>query len=286
MSTEYPDAPVIDFATFGGQKLRTAIWHGTGEKKPLLFFNGIGANLEIAHPLGTALPDRDVITFDLPGVGGSPDPVVPYRPWWIARAAKSILLKNGYHDKVDVLGVSWGGGVAQQFAFQYKKRVDQLVLAATSPGSIMVPGDMGALTKMSSPKRYTDRAFLKKHFETLYGDERDGAAAFSQNMTAPSIRGYMYQLSAMIGWTSLPFLPFLPHNTLVLAGDRDRIVPLANARILKAMIPKARLHVFEDAGHLFILSRADDVITIMRDFLDAPSGEAATEQTDAMKVAI
>lgn len=271
MSTDNHHLPELDFVTVGLQKLRTAVWRGQGNGRPFLFFNGIGANLEIAQPLADALPDRDIITFDLPGVGGSPGPVTPYRPWWVAQAAKTILLHYGYDRPVDVMGVSWGGGAAQQFAFQYQKRVNRLVLCATSPGALMVPGKIEALSKMADPKRYMDRDYLAKNFKTLYGDEPEGASQFSARMTPPSRSGYVYQLMAMIGWSSLPFLPFLPHETLVMAGGRDNIVPLANAKILKFMIPNAELHVVEDGGHLFVLSQAKRALPVLKTFLDRPA---------------
>lgn len=268
MSTDH--LPELGFVQVEMQKLRTAVWRGRGDGAPLLFFNGIGANLEIAQPLGELLSDRDIITFDLPGIGGSPGPVTPYRPWWVAHAAKSILLHYGYDRPVDVMGVSWGGGAAQQFAFQYQNRTRRLILCATSPGSIMVPGKIESLSKMADPRRYMDRDFLTQNFKTLYGDEQSGAALFAARMTAPSRAGYVYQLMAMMGWTSLPFLPILPHETLILAGDRDHIVPVANAKILKAMIRRSELHVFENAGHLFVLSKAQEVVPVLKTFLDRP----------------
>ncbi len=268
MSTDH--LPELGFVDVGLQKLRTAVWRGAGAVAPLLFFNGIGANLEIAQPLAEALPDRDIVTFDLPGIGGSPGPVTPYRPWWIAHAAKSILLHYGYDRPVDVMGVSWGGGAAQQFAFQYQKRARRLILCATSPGSIMVPGKIEALSKMADPRRYMDREFLAQNFKALYGDEPEGAGLFAARMQAPSRAGYLYQLMAMVGWTSLPFLPLLPQETLVLAGGRDHIVPIANAQILKFMIRRSELHVVEDGGHLFVLSKSRSVIPVLKTFLDRP----------------
>ncbi len=270
MSADDHHLPELGFVEVGLQKLRTGVWRGAGAGRPLLFFNGIGANLEIAQPLAEALPDRDIITFDLPGIGGSPGPVAPYRPWWVAQAAKAILLRYGYDRAVDVMGVSWGGGAAQQFTFQYQKRVNRLVLCATSPGALMVPGKIEALSKMADPKRYMDRDFLAKNFKTLYGDEPEGASQFSARMKPPSRSGYVYQLMAMMGWSSLPFLPLLPHETLVMAGDRDNIVPLANAKILKFMIRNSELHVVEDGGHLFVLSKAKAVLPVLKTFLDRP----------------
>ncbi len=273
MSTDEHHLPELGFVDVGLQKLRTAVWRGAGIGRPLLFFNGIGANLEIAQPLAEALPDRDIITFDMPGVGGSPGPVTPYRPWWIAHAAKSVLLHYGYERSVDVMGVSWGGGAAQQFTFQYQKRVNRLVLCATSPGALMVPGKIEALSKMADPKRYMDRDFLAKNFQALYGDEQEGAALFAARMRSPTRSGYLYQLMAMMGWSSLPFLPLLPHETLVLAGDRDNIVPLANAKILKYMIRNSELHIVENGGHLFVLSKAKEVLPVLKTFLDRPAVE-------------
>jgi poly(3-hydroxyalkanoate) depolymerase len=268
MSTDH--LPELGFVQVGMQKLRTAVWRGKGNGAPLLFFNGIGANIEIAQPLGELLDDRDIVTFDLPGVGGSPGPVTPYRPWWVAHAAKSILLRYGYDRPVDVMGVSWGGGAAQQFAFQYQNRTRRLILCATSPGSIMVPGKISSLSKMADPRRYMDREFLSANFKALYGDEPSGAALFAARMTPPSRAGYLYQLMAMAGWTSLPFLPLLPHEALILAGGRDHIVPIANAQILKFMIRRSELHIVEDGGHLFVLSKAREVMPLLKSFLDRP----------------
>lgn len=265
----------------GGRALRVAHWPGPkqGGKRPLLFFNGIGANIELMSPLAEFFPDRDILTFDMPGIGKSPKPDYPYRPWMMARYAARLLDHYGF-DQVDVMGVSWGGGLAQQFAFQHAKRTHRLILCATSPGHLMVPGDWRAIAKMAHPRRYVDPAYLKKNFEALYGGETEGAEGHVGRIEAPSMRGYFFQLLAMAGWTSLPFLPFLKAPTLVLAGDRDKIVPLANGRILATLIPNARLHVVKDGGHLFIVSRARDIVPVMRDFLDAP--EAARETTTSL----
>ena len=66
--------------TIDGQLLQVAIRHGEANRPPLLLFNGIGANWELAKPFLEALTSTTAIIFDVPGVGGSPRPLLPYRP--------------------------------------------------------------------------------------------------------------------------------------------------------------------------------------------------------------
>jgi len=261
--------PEIHMITVGRQSLRTAVWRNGGDARPILFFNGIGANLEMVAPLGEMLEGRsDLILFDMPGIGGSSTPRMPYRPRTVGKWAAAILDKLEYSD-VDVMGVSWGGGAAQQFARDYPDRARSLVLLATSAGMLMVPGNLSAIRRMAHPKRYIDPDYMMKNFETLYGDVADDHAEDHKNrIQAPTVRGYLYQLTAMAGWTSLHFLPFLKQPTLVMSGDRDHIVPLANARILKKAIPKSDLRIVKGGGHLFVVSRAKQVIPVITRFLD------------------
>lgn len=264
----------------GGRTLRVATWRldMKSEHPPILFFNGIGANIEAVAPLAEQLPERGFIMFDMPGTGESPDPTVPYNAFTMSWTASQVLDQLGIA-LVDVMGVSWGGAMAQHFALQYPGRTRRLVLVATTAGMLMVPGNPAALTKMANPRRYIDPKFMNEHFQTLYGGvDRDGAKHQKDShigrLKPPSPRGYLYQLLAMLGWTSLPALPFLNKETLVMMGDEDQIVPLINGRILASAIPNARLEVFKGGGHLFLLTHADESVAALRDFLDAPDTDA------------
>lgn len=266
--------PEIAFVDTHMHSIRTALWPAPGsDKPPLLFFNGIGGNLEMAQPMADHLMgDRPLIAFDIPGTGESDEPRFPYRPWWVARVAKALVRHWGFDGKVDVFGVSWGGGAAQQFAIQYRQTTRKLVLAATSAGMVMVPGDLGAMTKMADNRRYIDPNFLLANYETMYGDtDVTAMKSHALRIVPPTKRGYTFQLLAMAGWTSAPFLPFMGTETLIMGGDKDRIVPLANAKILASLIPNAELDVIEGGGHLFMLSRADYVIKRLQIFLDRQS---------------
>lgn len=264
----------ITMESVGGRTLRVATWRldKPSEHLPILFFNGIGANIEAVAPLAEALPDRAFIMFDMPGVGGSPEPVVPYNTVTMAWTTTQLLDKFGV-DQVDVMGVSWGGAMAQHFAIQHPGRTRRLILAATTAGMIMMPGNPASLSKMADPRRYIDAAFMEEHFQTLYG----GALGKAMNkmehihrLKPPSPRGYFYQLLAMLGWTSVPALPFMRKKTLILMGDDDHIVPLTNGWILEKLIPNSELLVLRGGGHLFLLSHSDECVEAIHRFLDEP----------------
>jgi len=253
-----------------GQTLRVGIRHGERTSPPLLLFNGIGANIELVEPFLQALDGPEAIIFDVPGVGGSPAPKLPYRPSTLTRLTARLLDQLGY-DQVDVLGVSWGGALAQQFAFQQPRRCRRLVLAATSPGSLMVPGKLTVLLKMATPRRYKDPDYMNRIAGDIYG----GALRSSPELVRKHLRhvrwssdyGYYLQLIAGIGWSSLPWLRLLRHPTLVMAGSDDPIVPAVNGRILAALIPNARLVTIDD-GHLFLVTSARESAQRIAKFLN------------------
>jgi pimeloyl-ACP methyl ester carboxylesterase len=270
------DDAVVTMVEVGGRTLRTAAWRldMPSDHLPILFFNGIGANIEAVAPLAAALPERGFIMFDMPGTGESPDPVVPYNPFTMSWTAAQLLRQYGL-DVVDVMGISWGGAMAQHFALQHPGHTRRLTLIATAPGMVMVPGNPAAFIKLADPRCHIDPEFMNEHFATLYGGlDKDGAehqkGSHIGRLKPPSPRGYLYQLLCMLGWTSLPALPFLTKETLIMMGEEDQIVPLVNGRILKAMIPHSRLVTFAGGGHLFLLTHADEALAAIREFLDAP----------------
>jgi poly(3-hydroxyalkanoate) depolymerase len=269
-----------------GQVLRVAIRHGRaswprardgdgtrGGPVPLLIINGIGASLELLEPFVAALdPAIEVIRFDVPGVGGSPMPAWPYRFTGLCRLIGRMLTTLGY-DQADVLGISWGGGVAQHFAFARRSRCRRLVLVSTGTGALMVPARPAVLARMITPRRYLDRGYLTGVAGELYGgsartDPEAVAAAMNSGNRVGSARGYLYQLAAGAGWTSVPFLPLLRQPTLIVSGDDDPIIPVANARLMHRLIPDSRLHVF-GGGHLGLVTEAAQLAPVVSEFLTA-----------------
>ena len=122
--------PVVEFVEVDGINLRVATQRGVPGSLPLLLFNGIGANLELCFPFMEAMPEREIVIFDVPGVGRSEMSWRPRRFSGLARLANKLLDRQGYQ-QVDVIGVSWGGALAQQFARQYPQRIRGLLLSAT-----------------------------------------------------------------------------------------------------------------------------------------------------------
>jgi poly(3-hydroxyalkanoate) depolymerase len=273
--------PTDTLITVKGHRLRVAIRPGSSARTPLLLMNGIGANLELLQPIVDALdPTIEVIRFDVPGVGASPAPVLPYRPAILARLVARMLDQLGY-DQVDVVGISWGGGLAQQFAVQYPRRCRRLVLVSTSTGALMAPGQPDALLKLATPRRYLDQAYMETIAPNLYGgsvrSNPELARQLTHNLRPVSLRGYLYQLLAGLGWTSLPWLPLIQQRTLILAGDDDPIIPLANARILQRLIPHAQLHIFR-GGHLELITQAGQLVPIVAQFLSEEEQSAHSGQ--------
>jgi len=253
----------------GGTTLRVAIRPGTGTGPPLLLCNGIGMRLEAFRPFVDALdPAIEVIRFDAPGVGGSQLPNLPYRFTTLALLLRKMLQNLG-HQQADVLGVSWGGGLAQQFALLNPRRCRRLILVATATGPhTMVPPNPLPPAKNLILRRWGD----------LWGgsaktDPDALARALHKARISPLSMGFLYQNTAALGFTTLPLLPLIRQRTLVLTGDDDPIIPVTNGRILAAGIPHATLHVYH-GGHVELATRPSLLTPLITSFLAAPPHDA------------
>jgi poly(3-hydroxyalkanoate) depolymerase len=266
-----------------GHNVRVAVRPGTEPGPPLVLCNGIGASLDLLQPFVDEIDPRiSVVRFDVPGVGGSPMPKGPYNFALLGCLVGRLLNRLGY-DRFDVLGISWGGGLAQQLAFQYPRRCRRLVLVSTGTGMLMVPAHPRVLTKMITPRRYRDPAYAKAIASQLYGGQMRRLPdevrhlLYEQERLGPRT-GYYLQLLAGVGWTSLPALPLIRQPTMVLAGTDDPLIPLANARIMHALLPHATLHVYDD-GHLGLVTSADELGPLVSRFLTSHSVEDASRSS-------
>lgn len=260
--------------TIGSQKIRAVVRPGNSKLTPLLIFNGIGAGLELVFPLIAALdPDLEVIAFDAPGVGKSSTPCLPYTFSGLAHTVTRMLDALGYTE-VNVAGVSWGGFLAQQFAYNHPDRCKKLILAATSSGVTMVPPSMKVLRLMASPDRYKDPALMASIAPDIYGgsfrNNPELCTSYANKMKAPASElGYRLQGMAVWWWSSAFWLHRLKQPTLVMAGNDDPIIPLCNMKFIASRIPSAQFHEIDD-GHLFLVTKAVEIAPVVMKFLRQP----------------
>ena len=259
-----------EYVTAAGLRLRVGR-HGSGP--PLLLITGIGAHLDMWAPFAAHAGERELVAFDPPGAGLSQRPGLPLRMSGLARVVTAMLDVLGL-ERVDVLGYSFGGGLAQELAYRAPERVRRLVLCATAPGLGGSPPRPMAALMLASPARYYHPRLLELSIAHIAGGRtaREPGAldrqAAERLLHPPSPIGYAYQLYAVAGWSSLPWLRRVPHRTLVVSGEDDPAVPLRNGRLLAGRLPDARLHVVPGGGHLFLLDEPENAAPVIRAFLD------------------
>jgi poly(3-hydroxyalkanoate) depolymerase len=259
----------VDYLTSDGVRLRYSV---AGSGPPLLLTSGIGASLELTQPLRDALRRRATIAWDAPGAGASTVPCRPPSLRLVANYAVALLDELGL-EQVDVLGVSWGGLVSQELARRHPSRVRRLVLVSTGTGWTSLPGSLSALPILLNTRRYSSPSYLEEVGATLYGgDVRHDPEILRSQATLrllhpPTTSGYWWQLLATVGWTSLPWLHCLRQRTLVLAGDDDPISHVANGHVLARLIHGATFAAVEGGGHLFAITRPEEIARLVERFL-------------------
>ena len=237
--------PAISTEHVYGLTLRVARWRTGAGGTPLLFLNGIGADIAAAAPLLAQMHGREVWTLDMPGVGGSPDALLPYGASTIAAVVMEIAERLG-HQTIDIAGFSWGGALAQQIAVQFPGRVRRLVLMATTP--VMGAPGIG--------------------WAAMFDDDMQASGLKIQTATP---LGIAYQTAAMAGWSSAAYLPGLKAlPTLVLVGERDGVMPACYGQMLADLIDGAVLEVVP-GSHLFPFTHAAAVAARISAFLDQPA---------------
>jgi pimeloyl-ACP methyl ester carboxylesterase len=274
--TSFPNSTTrrdVSFVRVGALRLRIS---RQGQGPPLLLLGGLGNSLGVWDNLVGELPDFETIAVDAPGTGFSSTPALPLSMAELAEIYAN-LMRSLQLETVSVLGLSFGGAVAQQLAYQSPDLVRRLVLCGTGPGLGGLPGAPAALQELASPARYYSAARSRRVTPLIYGGrfarepERFNREVQQRLAAPPSVYGYYCQLAALVGWSSLPWLGRIEAPTLVLAGDADPVYPIENATILSASIPNARVEVLPGGGHLFVMDSARDIAPSVTAFL-SPAG--------------
>lgn len=232
---------------------------------PVLFVGGTGADLRqkpnvLDGPLAKAF---HVIAYDQRGLGRTEKPDGPYSMADYADDAAALLDALG-HQQVDVVGVSFGGMVAQHLAIRHPARIRRLVLCCRSPGGDMpsypfheLPDDLSPVERMlqlmSVSDTRRDEAWQSENPDFVEKmKEQAEAGAIEDHGTPEFRRGARMQLEARALHDTAEQLPGLSMPVLICAGRFDGIAPAANQEKLHELIPGSLLNWYE-GGHLFII---------------------------------
>jgi len=218
-----------------------------------------------------------VITFDNRGVGKSDKPPGPYSMPQMAADALAVLDAAGVEES-HVMGISMGGMIAQHVAITAPRRVRKLVLSCTTAGGPTgaqpEPEVLSALmatggVRPASPREMLDQfgwILFPRDWLARHGGELVALLEANPVEPAPPY-AFLAQLMAIAGHDTRERLSTIPHETLVLTGDADLLVPPQNSRILSEGIPRAKLHVIEGTRHGFNLQDAEAYNHAVRTFL-------------------
>lgn len=226
-----------------------------GSGPPLLLLHGIGSSSRsFRHQLDDLADAFDVIAWDAPGYGRSEDPLTPFTLDDLADRA-ALLLDELDIERAHVLGVSMGGVVAQLVYHRHPSRVRSLVLADTNVGggalpeperSARVSQRLEALERLGAPGMAEQRA------PHLVRPDAPAELVAEVTEIMAQIRPAGYRAAAIaLGNTDLTArLADIHAPTLVIHGESDGVVPLSSAHQLANEIPRARLVIIPEAGHV------------------------------------
>lgn len=178
-------------------------------------------------------------------------------------------------EKAHVLGISFGGFVAQQFVAAYPELVDRLILASTSFGGPdhVAPGaevlaSFASTEGLNSPdriRRYLTMAFSSDFIRSNGGDVDRFCTLREENVVPESV--YQAQLMSAVTFNAKPGIEKVAAKTLVLTGDKDMVVPAENSHNLAAAILNSKLRTIYGGGHMAFVENAAEFNQTIRDFL-------------------
>lgn len=247
-----------------------------GRGPTVALIGGLGSDAHFWYKQTPALARHfQVVTFDNRGAGRSKAPDEPYTLRMMADDLAGLL------DALDfpvahIIGASMGGFIAQEFALAHPDRVRRLVLCCTSfggPNSVPIPAEtvQSFLNRTGDPERDLRASFayqLRTAYAQTHAQELDEYVAWRVAHPQP-LHAYHRQLAAASTHDTEGRLAALRCPVLILHGAMDNVVPAGNAGLLASKIPAAKVHVFADAGHLFLWERADEANRVIVEFLTA-----------------
>ncbi|WP_375176594.1 alpha/beta fold hydrolase [Marinobacter mobilis] len=259
--------------------------HDQGDGFPVMLIHGSGPGVTAWANWRLVIPElakqRRVIAPDMLGFGYSERPAdrVYNRERWVAHAL-GVMDELGL-EQVDLVGNSFGGGLALALAIEHPGRVRRLVLMGSVGVSFPITKGLDAVWGYQ-PSFDTMRGLLDvfAYDRSLVNDElaelryqasiRPGfQESFAAMFPAPRQRWVDNLASREVDIRSLP------HETLILHGREDRVIPLQTSLTLARWIERCQLHVFSRCGHWTQIEHADRFARLVNDFLDEADQAAA-----------
>lgn len=178
-------------------------------------------------------------------------------------------------EKANVLGASFGGFVAQEFALTFPERLDKLILACTSMGGANhVKPDIEILSAFTSDPNLTVseriRKFIRPAFTDKFNAENsEEVEKVCQMRESNEIADAVYyaQLQVAFSFDTSKKIGAIENETLVISGDKDSVVPMQNSVNLAEKLPNATLKIIENGSHLFFVENAVEFNDLVRKFL-------------------
>ncbi|MDT4953695.1 MAG: hypothetical protein QOJ02_1833 [Acidobacteriota bacterium] len=247
--------------------------HGEGE--PLILIPGFGTGLWIWFKQVPQLAEHfRVITFDPRGIAGSEGGDNSASMGMLAEDVKMLLNALGI-ERAHIVGASFGGFVAQEFALAYPLMTRTLALCCTSFGGAgHIPPSAQTLAALASTKGLNTaervRANLLLAFSPEYvaaqPKEIEQIVKLREANFVPE-QVYLHQLQAAMAFDASARVREINAPTLVITGDADIIVPFENSRNLASRIPQAELRVISGGSHTFFIEKAEEFNQALLEFI-------------------
>ena len=251
-------------------------WDEQGSGEPLLLIMGLSYPSYMWHRSRPVLAKHHrTIAFDNRGVGQSDVPPGVYSIPLMASDAAAVLDAVGVAS-AHVFGVSMGGMIAQEFALQYPNRVRSLILGCTAAGGPHAvqaePEALQALLRRDVTPEQAKETIIPLIYDAATPRERIDEDMAIRMKWYPTPQGYAGQLQGIFGWESYSRIATITAPTLVIHGETDRLVPVANGRLIADKIPGAKLVLIPNAGHIFETDQPAVVQNAVLEFLIAQRG--------------
>jgi len=255
-----------------------------GDGSPIILVHGLAGSIELwENNIKPISKQHLVYAFDLPWFGHSDKPRVEPSLCYMARFIKDFMTSQGL-EHATLVGNSLGGAICMQFAVQFPDKLDKLILVNSAAlgqevhfilrlMSIPVLGEL-----MSTTSKRSTETFLR---QVVFYNPKFVTDEWLDKILKVARTREARKSSLIITRTSIDFrgqrlikimplinkLPQIRAPTLIIWGAQDKVIPVAHAYVGLKMIPNARLHIFEECGHLPMIERANEFNKLVLDFL-------------------